>query len=112
MSEPWVASNALREVVDKFYEAVLLDNERNKRLAHCIDETDINEMQNRYKALWWNEAVTLVIMEKILGVTHFSETVFSQFSHTSTNKLLEIIDYGIKEYHVRNKLNKLSADFD
>lgn len=112
MSEPWVNSNVLRKVCDKFYDAVILDSERNKRLAKCIDETDIKEMQDRYKTLWWNDAVTLVIMEKILGVTKFSEAVFSQFLHTSTNKLLEIIDFGIKEYHVRNKLNKLSADFD
>ena len=112
MSEPWTDSNALREVVDKFYDAVLLDNERNKRLAHCIDETEIIEMQNRYKTLWWNDVVTLVIMEKILGVTHFSESVFSQFINLSNNKLLEIIDYGIKEYKVRNKLNKLESDFN
>lgn len=111
MSEPWTDSNALREVVDKFYDAVLLDNERNKRLAHCIDETEIIEMQNRYKTLWWNDVVTLVIMEKILGVTHFSEPVFSQFINLSNNKLIEIIDYGIKEYQVRNKLNKLESDF-
>lgn len=112
MNEPWVYSNVLRKVVDKFYDAVLLDNERNKRLAHCIEETEIKEMQDRYKTLWWNDAVTLVIMEKILGVTNFSEAVFSQFINITTNKLLEIIDYGIKEYQVRNKLNKLSADFD
>ena len=112
MREPWANSNVLREVVDKFYDAVLLDNERNKRLAHCIDETEIIEMQNRYKTLWWNDAVTLVIMEKILGVTHFSEAVFSQFINLSNNKLLEIIDYGIKEYQVRNKLNKLESDFN
>lgn len=112
MREPWENSNALREVVDKFYDAVLLDNERNKRLAHCIDETDIKEMQLRYTSLWWNDTVTLVIMEKILGVTHFSEAVFSQFINLSNNKLLEIIDYGIKEYQVRNKLNKLESDFN
>jgi hypothetical protein len=69
-------------------------------------------MQNRYKALWWNEAVTLVIMEKILGVTNFSETVFSQFINLTNRKLIEIIDYGIKEYQVRNKLNKLESDFN
>lgn len=112
MREPWENSNALREVVDKFYDAVLLDNEMNKRLAHCIDETEIIEMQNRYKTLWWNDVVTLVIMEKILGVTHFSEPVFSQFINLSNNKLIEIIDYGIKEYQVRNKLNKLESDFN
>ena len=112
MSEPWVDSNVLREVVEKFYDAVLLDNERNKRLAKCIDETEIREMQNRYKALWWNEAVTLVIMEKILGVTHFSEAVFNHFINLTYNKLIEIIDYGIKEYQVRNKLNKLESDFN
>lgn len=111
MSEPWVNSNALRDVVDKFYGAVILDSERNKRLAKCIDETEIKEMQARYKSLWWNEAVTLVLMEKILGVTNFSETVFNQFLNLSTNKLLEIIDYGIKEYKVRNKLNNLESDF-
>ena len=83
MSEPWEYSNILRKVVDKFYDAVLLDSERNKRLAKCIDETDIKEMQDRYKTLWWNDAVTLVIMEKILGVTYFSEAVFTQFSNTS-----------------------------
>lgn len=112
MSEPWTDSNALREVVDKFYDVVLLDCERNKRLAKCIDETEIIEMQNRYKTLWWNDVVTLVIMEKILGVTHFSEPVFSQFINLSNNKLIEIIDYGIKEYQVRNKLNKLESDFN
>lgn len=112
MNEPWVYSNVLRKVVDKFYDAVLLDNERNKRLANCIEETEIREMQSLYKALWWNYAVTLVIMEKILGVTNFSEAVFSQFINLTTNKLLEIIDYGIKEYQVRNKLNKLESDFD
>ena len=112
MSEPWTDSNALREVVDKFYDVVLLDSERNKRLAKCIDETEIREMQNRYKTLWWDDVVTLVIMEKILGVTHFSEPVFSQFINLSNNKLIEIIDYGIKEYQVRNKLNKLESDFN
>ena len=112
MSEPWTDSNALREVVDKFYDAVLLDSERNKRLAKCIDETDIIEMQNRYTSLWWNDAVTLVIMEKILGVTHFSESVFNHFINLPHNKLIEIIDYGIKEYQVRNKLNKLESDFN
>lgn len=112
MREPWISSKELRDVVDKFYNTVILDSERNKRLAKCIDETEIREMQNRYKALWWNEAVTLVIMEKILGVTHFSETVFSQFINLTTNKLLEIIDYGIKEYQLRNKLNKLESDFN
>ena len=111
MSEPWISSKELRDVVDKFYNTVILDSERNKKLAKCIDETEIKEMQNRYKALWWNEAVTLVIMEKILGVTHFSEPVFSQFINLSNNKLIEIIDYGIKEYQVRNKLNKLESDF-
>lgn len=111
MREPWVDSNLLRDVVDKFYDVVILDSERNKRLAKCIDETEIREMQARYKSLWWNEAVTLVIMEKILGVTKFSETVFSQFLNLTTNKLLEIIDYGIKEYKVRNKLNNLESDF-
>ena len=112
MREPWLDSNVLREVVDKFYDVVLLDNERNKRLAKCIDVIDIEEMQTRYKRLWWNDAVTLVIMEKILGVTHFSEAVFSQFINLSNNKLIEIIDYGIKEYQVRNKLNKLESDFN
>lgn len=112
MREPWTDSNVLREVVDKFYEAVLLDSERNKRLAKCIDVIDIEEMQTRYKRLWWNDAVTLVIMEKILGVTHFSEAVFSQFINLSNNKLIEINDYGIKEYQVRNKLNKLESDFN
>ena len=112
MREPWVDSNVLREVVDKFYDTVILDSERNKRLAKCIDVIDIEEMQTRYKRLWWNDAVTLVIMEKILGVTHFSEPVFSQFINLTTNKLLEIIDYGIKEYQVRNKLNKLESDFN
>lgn len=112
MREPWADSNVLREVVDKFYEAVLLDSERNKRLAKCIDVIDIEEMQTRYKRLWWNDAVTLVIMEKILGVTHFSEAVFSQFINLSNNKLIEIIDFGIKEYQVRNKLNKLKSDFN
>lgn len=112
MREPWISSKELRDVVDKFYNTVILDSERNKRLAKCIDETEIREMQNRYKALWWNEAVTLVIMEKILGVTHFSETVFSQFINLNNNKLIEIIDYGVKEYQVRNKLNKLESDFN
>ncbi len=112
MSEPWISSKELRDVVDKFYNTVILDSERNKRLAKCIDETEIKEMQNRYKALWWNEAVTLVIMEKILGVTHFSEPVFSQFINLTNSKLIEIIDYGIKEYQVRNKLNKLESDFN
>ena len=111
MSEPWVDSNVLREVVEKFYDAVLLDNERNKRLAKCIDETDIKEMQCRYNTLWWNDAVTLVIMEKILGVTNFSEAIFSQFINLTNKKLIEIIDYGIKEYQIRNKLNKLESDF-
>ena len=111
MREPWISSKELRDVVDKFYNTVILDSERNKRLSKCIDETEIREMQNRYKALWWNEAVTLVIMEKILGVTHFSETVFSQFINLTNSKLIEIIDYGIKEYQVRNKLNKLESDF-
>ena len=112
MREPWLDSNVLREVVDKFYDVVLLDSERNKRLAKCIDVIDIEEMQTRYKRLWWNDAVTLVIMEKILGVTHFSEAVFSQFINLSNNKLIEIIDYGIKEYQLRNKLNKLESDFN
>lgn len=112
MSEPWVNSNAFRVAVNKFYDAVLLDNERNKRLAKCIDETEIREMQARYKTLWWNDAVTLVIMEKILGVTHFSESIFSQFLNLTTNKLLEVIDFGIKEYQIRNKLNKLESDFN
>jgi hypothetical protein len=111
LHEPWISSNELRDVVDKFYNTVILDSERNKKLAKCIDETEIREMQNRYKALWWNEAVTLVIMEKILGVTNFSETVFSQFINLTNRKLIEIIDYGIKEYQVRNKLNKLKSDF-
>jgi len=111
LHEPWISSKELRDVVDKFYNTVILDSERNKKLAKCIDETEIKEMQNRYKALWWNEAVTLVIMEKILGVTHFSEPVFSQFINLTNNKLIEIIDYGIKEYQVRNKLNKLESDF-
>jgi hypothetical protein len=112
LHEPWISSKELRDVVDKFYNTVILDSERNKRLAKCIDETEIKEMQNRYKALWWNEAVTLVIMEKILGVTNFSETVFSQFINLTNRKLIEIIDYGIKEYQVRNKLNKLESDFN
>ena len=112
MREPWVDSNLLRDVVDKFYDTVILDSERNKRLAKCIDETEIREMQARYKSLWWNEAVTLVIMEKILGVTKFSESIFSQFINLSTNKLLEIIDFGIKEYQIRNKLNNLESDFN
>ena len=111
MSEPWVDSNVLREVVEKFYDTVILDSDRNKRLAKCIDETEIREMQARYKSLWWNDAVTLVIMEKILGVTNFSEAIFSQFINLTTNKLLEIIDFGIKEYQIRNKLNKLESDF-
>lgn len=111
MRESWINSNELRKVVYKFYGAVLLDNERNKRLAKCLDETEIKEMQDRYKTLWWNDAVTLVIMEKILGVTNFSEAVFSQFINLTNNKLIEIIDYGIKEYQVRNKLNKLESDF-
>lgn len=111
MREPWISSKALKDVVDKFYDTVILDSERNKKLAKFIDETEIREMQNRYKVLWWNDAVTLVIMEKILGVTHFSEAVFSQFVNLSNNKLIEIIDYGIKEYQVRNKLNKLESDF-
>jgi hypothetical protein len=111
LHEPWISSKELRDVVDKFYNTVILDSERNKKLAKCIDETEIKEMQNRYKALWWNEAVTLVIMEKILGVTNFSETVFSQFINLTNRKLIEIIDYGIKEYQVRNKLNKLESDF-
>lgn len=112
MREPWVNSNAFRVVVNKFYDEVLLDNERNKRLAKCIDETDIKEMQLRYTTIWWNDAVTLVIMEKILGVTHFSEAVFDNFINLTYNKLIEIIDYGIKEYQVRNKLNKLESDFN
>lgn len=112
MSEPWVDSNVLKDVVDKFYKTVILDSERNKRLAKCIEETEIREMLTRYKTLLWNEAVTLVIMEKILCVTHFSETIFSQFINITTNKLIEIIDYGIKEYQIRNKLNKLESDFN
>lgn len=112
MSEPWVDSNVLRKVVEKFYDAVLVDEERNRRLANCIDETEIKEMQKRYKTLWWNDAVTLVILEKILGVTHFSEPVFSQFINLTNKKLMEIIDFGIKEYQVRNKLNNLASDFE
>ena len=69
-------------------------------------------MQTRYKRLWWNDAVTLVIMEKILGVTHFSEAVFNHFINLTYNSLIEIIDYGVKEYQVRNKLNKLESDFN
>ena len=111
MREPWRDSKALKNVVDKFYEVVILDNERNKRLAKCIEENEIKEMQSRYNTLWWNDAVTLVIMEKILGVNHFSEAVFSQFINLTNNKLIEIIDYGIKNYNVRNKLNKLESDF-
>lgn len=111
MREPWVNSNALRDVVNKFYDVVLLDKEWSKRLDKCIDLTEIKEMQHRYKTLWWNEAVTLVIMEKILGVTNFSEAVFCQFLNLTNKKLIEIIDYGIKEYQVRNKLNKLESDF-
>ena len=98
--------------VNKFYDAILLDDVRNKRLAKCIDVIDIEEMQTRYKRLWWNDAVTLVIMEKILGVTHFSEAVFNHFINLTYNSLIEIIDYGVKEYQVRNKLNKLESDFN
>lgn len=111
MREPWINSNEFKNVVEKFYDVVLLDNERNQRLAKCIDEPEVKEMRERYKTLWWNDAVTLVIMEKILGVTQFSEAVFSQFINLTNNKLTEIIDYGIKEYQVRNKLNKLESDF-
>lgn len=111
MREPWISSKALKDVVDKFYDTILLDDVRNRRLAKCIDESEIKEMQSRYTTIWWNEAVTLVIMEKILGVTHFSESVFSQFINLTNNKLIDIIDYGIKEYQVRNKLNKLESDF-
>ena len=111
MGETWVKSNAFRIAVNKFYNTVLLDHVRNRRLAKCIDETDIQEMESRYPIIWWNDAVTLVIMEKILGVTHFSESVFNYFINLTNNKLLEIIDSGIKEYQVRNKLNKLESDF-
>lgn len=111
MSETWVRSNAFRIAVNKFYDAILLDDVRNRRLAKCIDETDVKEMQSRYTTIWWNDAVTLVIMEKILGVTNFSEAVFSQFINLTNKKLIEIIDYGIKEYKIRNKLNKLESDF-
>ena len=112
MREPWLDSNEFRMAVNKFYDAILLDDVRNKRLAKCIDVIDIEEMQTRYKRLWWNDAVTLVIMEKILGVTHFSEAVFNHFINLTYNSLIEIIDYGIKEYQVRNKLNKLESDFN
>lgn len=112
MSETWVCSNAFRIAVNKFYDAILLDDVRNRRLAKCIDETDVKEMQSRYTTIWWNEAVTLVIMEKILGVTHFSEAVFNHFINLTYNKLIEIIDYGIKEYQIRNKLNNLESDFN
>jgi len=112
LSEPWVSSNAFRMAVNKFYDAILLDDVRNRRLAKCIDETDVKEMQSRYTTIWWNDAVTLVIMEKILGVTQFSETIFDKFINLPYNKLIEIIDYGIKEYQLRNKLNKLESDFN
>ena len=111
MREPWVNSNELKDVVNKFYDVVLLDKEMNTRLARCIDELEVKEMQARYKTLWWNDAVTLVIMEKILGVTDFSEAVFSQFINLTNKKLIEILDYGIKKYQIRNKLNKLESDF-
>lgn len=112
MSEPWIRSSAFRNVVNKFYEAIILDDELNRRLAKCIKDDEIKEMQVRYKTLvLLNDAITLVIMEKILGVTHFSEPLFSQFINLSNNKLIEIIDYRIKEYQVRNKLNKLESDF-
>lgn len=112
MFEPWLNSNAFRIVVNKFYNVILLDETLNTRLAKCIPDSEIKEMQAHYQTLWYNDAVTLIIMEKLLGVTNFSESVFSQFINLTNNKLIEIIDYGIKEYQVRNKLNKLESDFN
>lgn len=112
MFEPWIRSSAFRNVVNKFHDVILFDSKRNRRLAKCIKTDEIKEMQSRYIThLWYNEAITLVIMEKILGITNFSEAVFSQFINLSNNKLIEIIDYGIKVYQVKNKLNKLESDF-
>lgn len=113
MNESWIRSNVFRNVVDKFYEAITLDDELNIRLAKCIKDDEIKEMLSRYKtSLFYNDAITLVLMEKILGVTNFSEPVFSQFINLTNKKLIEIIDYRIKEYQVRNKLNKLESDFN
>lgn len=98
--------------MNKFYNLILLDETLNRRLAKCITDNEIKEMQAYYQTLWYNDAVTLIIMEKFLGVTNFSEAVFSQFINLTNNKLIEIIDYGIKKYQVRNKLNKLESDFN
>lgn len=57
-----VQIDVFRMAVNKFYDAILLDDVRNRRLAKCIDESEIKEMQSRYTTIWWNDAVTLVIM--------------------------------------------------
>ena len=112
MNDQFTKTKVFKNVVSKFMDVIMYNNSRNMRLAKCIDTIDVSDMRKRYNFLWWNDAVTLVIIEKILGFTEFSETLFNNLYCISDDKLIEMLEVGVKNYKISNKLNKLSADFD
>lgn len=89
---------------DKRFKFVKIVNE-------VITPEEANECYKTHTGLLWNEACSLLVVQKILGIKQFDEQKYNEILDCTPESLYEKFKMGLKQFRLTQKMDKINEDF-
>ena len=82
-----------------------------KIVNETITPEEANEFHKQNLGLLWNEACSLLIIKKVLGIEKFDEQKYNEILDCSPENLYEKFKIGLKRFRLTKKMDKINEDF-
>ena len=82
-----------------------------KIVNETITPEEANEFHKNHSGLLWNEACSLLVVQKLLGIENFDEQKYNEILDCSPENLYEKFNIGLKRFRLTQKIDKISEDF-
>ena len=82
-----------------------------KIVNETITPEEANEFHKQNLGLLWNEACSLLIVQKILGIETFDEQKYNEILDCTPETLYEKFKIGLKRFRLTQKMDKINEDF-
>ena len=85
------------------------------KFTEIVNETitpeEAYEFHKQNLGLLWNEAFSLLIIQKLLGIEKFDEQKYNEILDCSPENLYEKFKIGLKRFRLTKKMDKINEDF-
>ena len=95
------------------YESYPFDKRFNfiKIVNEMITPEEAKEFHKQHFGLLWNEACSLLVIQKVLGIEKFDEQKYNEILDCSPENLYEKFKIGLKRFRLTKKMDKINEDF-